>query len=189
MLSGISVPQDYAKAASWLEKAADQGLPRRNSISGALYEAGNGVQQDDAQGRGLVSKSRRTGLCPRRTASRAALRSRRRRAAGLCAQAAGWYRKAALQELPEAEYNLGTLYERGIGVPQDYAQAADLYRRAAEKGNASAQFNLGLLYDNGTGVEKDYAQAAAWYTKAAEQGFPEPSSTSARCMPMARASR
>ena len=64
------------------------------------------------------------------------------------------------------------LYERGVGVPQDYAQAADLYRRAAEQGNAAAQFNLGLLYDNGQGVQRDYAKAASWYIKAAEQGLP-----------------
>ena len=91
-----------------------------------------------------------------------------------------------LQHLPEAEYNLGTAYERGIGVPQDYTQAADLYRRAAEQGNASAQFNLALLYDNGTGVARDYAQAAAWYTKAAEQGLPVPSSILAPCMQTVR---
>jgi TPR repeat protein len=64
------------------------------------------------------------------------------------------------------------VYERGIGVPQDYAQAADLYRRAADKGDADAQFNLAILYDNGTGAPKNYMAAAGWYEKAAEQGLP-----------------
>jgi len=86
-------------------------------------------------------------------------------------QPAGTARLPA-QNNPEAQYNLGTFYESGQGVPQDYAQAVDLYRRAANQGLAAAQFNLGLLYDNGQGVDRDYAQAAQWYLKAAEQGLP-----------------
>jgi TPR repeat protein len=47
--SGISVAQDYSKAASWLQKAGDQGLAPAQFDMGALYEAGNGVQQDDTR--------------------------------------------------------------------------------------------------------------------------------------------
>ncbi len=79
-------------------------------------------------------------------------------------------RKAAERGDARAQYNLGSLYEDGRGVPQDSAQAAVWYRKAAEQGDADAQFNLGVLYDNGIGVPQDYAQAAVWYRKAAEQG-------------------
>jgi len=54
-----------------------------------------------------------------------------------------------------AQYNLAVLYDRGFGVPQDYAEAAKWYRAAAERGDIAAQANLGTLYANGWGVARD----------------------------------
>ncbi len=62
-----------------------------------------------------------------------------------------------------AQYNLGNMYRKGLGVPQDYAEAARWYRKAAEQGNAEAQFNLGSMYYHGYGVPQDYVQAHMWY--------------------------
>jgi len=39
------------------------------------------------------------------------------------AQAAAWFRKAAVQGLPFAQYELGSMYDSGEGVSQDYAEA------------------------------------------------------------------
>src|SRR5689334_6799617 len=47
-----------------------------------------------------------------------------------------------------AQYNIGMLYARGQGVPQDYRQAAEWYRKAAEQGVAAAQYNLGVMCAN-----------------------------------------
>ena len=69
-----------------------------------------------------------------------------------------------------AQYELGFMYDRGLGVHQDFKEAASWYRKAAEQGNASAQFYLGQAYDLGKGVAPDYNEAAVWYRKAAEQG-------------------
>ena len=46
---GIVVSQDYAKAASWFQKAADQGAAQAQDRLGKLYESGSGVQQDDGK--------------------------------------------------------------------------------------------------------------------------------------------
>lgn len=70
----------------------------------------------------------------------------------------------------EEQYNLGGMYARGEGVPQDYAEAARWFRKAAELGHAGAQSNLGAMYVNGRGVPQDYAEAVRWYRKGAEQG-------------------
>lgn len=71
---------------------------------------------------------------------------------------------------------LGLMYDKGIGVPQDYTEAIRWYRKGAEQGVAPAQFRLGGMYDNGKGVPQDYAQAIRWYRKAAsslqKSGFP-----------------
>ena len=72
----------------------------------------------------------------------------------------------------KAQNNLGVMYEKGLGVHQDYTQAMKWYRKAAEQGAATAQYNLGLLYANDSSNHQDYAQAAEWYRKAAEQGHP-----------------
>ncbi len=69
-----------------------------------------------------------------------------------------------------AQYNLGVLYRKGRGVPQDDVQARQWYAKAAAQGQAKAQFNLGTLYFNGEGVPKDYQQALRWFRLAADQG-------------------
>lgn len=79
-------------------------------------------------------------------------------------------RRAAEQGDADAQSNLGFMFEKGRGVPQDYAQAVYWYCKAAEQGNAVAQNNLGFLYCKGLGVPQDYPQAVSWFRKAAEQG-------------------
>lgn len=69
-----------------------------------------------------------------------------------------------------AQFELGYMYERGKGVPQDYKESLSWFRKSAEQGNASAQFYLGQRYDIGNGVPQDYTEAASWYRKSAEQG-------------------
>jgi hypothetical protein len=71
----------------------------------------------------------------------------------------------------ETQFHLGTLYETGNGVPQDYTQAIIWYRKAAEQNLAIAQYRLGVLYANGVGVPPDESQAAAWFRRAADQGY------------------
>ncbi len=70
----------------------------------------------------------------------------------------------------QTQFHLGTLYETGKGVPQDYAQAVLWYRKAAEQNLVVAEYRLGVLYANGFGAPLDKAQAATWFRKAAEQG-------------------
>jgi len=48
------------------------------------------------------------------------------------AQAAVWYRKAAERGDAGSQFDLGTLYDKGQGVPQNYSEAAGWYRKAAE---------------------------------------------------------
>lgn len=68
---------------------------------------------------------------------------------------------------PEAQNNVGQIYERGLGLAPDYALAAQWYRKAAEQGFSQAQINLGNLYEKGLGVERDPTEAINWYRRAA----------------------
>ena len=87
------------------------------------------------------------------------------------ARAVHWYRKAAEQGHPLAQYNLGFMYDRGEEIPEDDAMAVRWYREAAGQGYAGAQYNLGFVYDRGEGVPEDDAWAVHWFRKVAEQGF------------------
>ena len=70
-----------------------------------------------------------------------------------------------------AQYNLGQMYRKGQGVPQDYETAVKWYRLAAKQGIADAQHNLGVRYAKGEGVTRDDKTAVKFFTLAAKQGY------------------
>ena len=70
-----------------------------------------------------------------------------------------------------AQFELGRMFESGVGVGRDHQQAVFWYGRAAEQGHAQAQTNLGVLYARGLGVPRNDGYAVAWFRKAAEQGL------------------
>lgn len=65
-----------------------------------------------------------------------------------------WFLKAAKQGIVEAQYEVGKMYDDGLGVPTLSAMAKEWYLQAAEKGYPQAQFRIGRLYCLGRGVEK-----------------------------------
>ncbi|MEE9345018.1 MAG: caspase family protein [Methylococcales bacterium] len=67
----------------------------------------------------------------------------------------------------EAQFYVGEIYEKGLGISPDYDLAALWYRKAAEQGYSSAMVNLGYLYEKGFGVPQDSIAALNWYRKAA----------------------
>jgi TPR repeat protein len=72
---------------------------------------------------------------------------------------------------PQAQGNLGLMYEKGMGTDPDDKSAAYWLTKAAQKGDVNGENNLGFLYFNGHGVKQDYAQALQWFQKAADQGL------------------
>lgn len=84
------------------------------------------------------------------------------------AQALHWYRMAARNGQPAAQFRLGVLLSR-LSPPDD-AAAARWYRSAAEGGIAQAAYNLAVLHEAGRGVDPDDAEAAALYEQAFRGG-------------------
>ena len=80
------------------------------------------------------------------------------------------WRPLAEQGDAKAQFNLGGMYEFGLGVTEDGAEAVKWYRKAAEQGDAKAQIQLALIYDIGMVVPQDYVQAYVWYKLAVTQG-------------------
>jgi TPR repeat protein len=97
--------------------------------------------------------------------------------AGVAAARAGDYEAARREWRPlaeaghrDAQYNLGLLYENGLGVARDATAAAAWYRKAAEQDDREAQAMLAEMYAKGLGVARDDAEALVWYRRAAERG-------------------
>ncbi|MBN9669699.1 caspase family protein [Roseibium aggregatum] len=75
---------------------------------------------------------------------------------------------------PEAMFELGRLYEKGIGVEQDVKKALELFHRSADEKFADAINDLGFLhFQGGLGVPRDQKKAIDYFSKAAELRHPE----------------
>ena len=72
--------------------------------------------------------------------------------------------------MPHAKFQLGVLFERGDGVPQNETIAAGYYIEAAEQGLDWAQYFLAQLHRRGAGVPFDQTLAYAWLNIAASAG-------------------
>src|SRR5258707_8582879 len=63
---------------------------------------------------------------------------------------------------PDAQCNLGILYQKGLGVNKDAAEAFHLFQLSADKGNAQAEYQLAQMYAKGWGVPQSYSAALLW---------------------------
>lgn len=96
---------------------------------------------------------------------------------GLDATQRGDYATALSEWMPfveqgnyNSQFNLGLLYDKEFGVPQDHKSAVKWYRLVAEEENTIAQFNLGWMYEGEYGVPQDYVYAYMWGSLAASNG-------------------
>ena len=80
-----------------------------------------------------------------------------------------WH-EAALLGHERAQYNLGSGYASGTGLPRDFERAAYWWRQAALQGNTDALYNLGVLNYEGRGMKRDVVKAKHWWRRAALQG-------------------
>ena len=69
-----------------------------------------------------------------------------------------------------AQYNLGSAYMLGDGVPEDKPEGFKWFKKAAEEGSAENYWRLGICYDEGQGVAKNPEEAFECFEKAANMG-------------------
>jgi len=78
--------------------------------------------------------------------------------------------------------NLGWLYERGLGVPQDPARAVRLYEQSARSGDTMGAYRMGVHYLNGTGgLAQNVHEACRFFEQAAQAGFPHAQAELGNC--------
>ena len=83
-----------------------------------------------------------------------------------------WFGDAAGQGIVGAQFNIGLMHAKGLGVARDCALAAKWFRVAAKQNHALAQHGLGIIYTKGLGVERDLVRASMWSQLALKSAKP-----------------
>jgi localization factor PodJL len=131
------VPQDFAKAATWYQRAAAQGHANAQYRLGALYERGLGVAADPARARVWYGRAAEQGNV-RAMHNLAVFSAGRPGTSPDYPSAVQWFTEAADRGLADSQYNLGILYESGLGVPASMVEAYKWYALAARSGDKDA---------------------------------------------------
>jgi TPR repeat protein len=187
-IDGEIIHRDFEMAATWLRKAAAQGNADAHYLLGVMHEGGEGTPQDSQQAELHMWQAAEKGhteaqaWIDQHTGNQSSSRKDQHNSdmsfnEGVEAYEQQDYTKALKIWLPlaeqgnaQAQYRLGFMCFKGLGVPEDYEQAMAWYRMASTQGNADANFSLGFMYSTGSGVTQDDYQAELWFRKAAAQG-------------------
>lgn len=176
--TGKGVPQNERQAVKFFEMCAHKGLQYRAKWYLAdAYRQGKGVEKNLETAVYWYQKASTTdSFFPHAAYDLAALYAEGKDVEHDLKRAFKLYRKAVKYgSMPEAQFCLGYMHERGLGgVPKNQEKAFKYCHRAAQNGFVEAQMRLGRLYkdgrDIGLMVPKNPQQAIRWHHAAAEQG-------------------
>jgi localization factor PodJL len=131
------VPQNFADAARWFERAANRGLAPAQYRLGSLLEKGQGVKKDAEAARRLYLLAADKGNA-KAMHNLAVLYAEGIDGKPDYKAASQWFRKAATRGVADSQYNLGILFARGIGVEQNLAESYKWFALAAHQGDQDA---------------------------------------------------
>jgi localization factor PodJL len=134
---GRGVPQNFAEAARWFERAANRGLAPAQYRLGSLLEKGQGVKKDAEAARRLYLAAADKGNA-KAMHNLAVLYAEGIDGKPDYKTASQWFRKAATRGVGDSQYNLGILFARGIGVEQNLAESYKWFALAAQQGDQDA---------------------------------------------------
>ncbi|MCI6989707.1 MAG: sel1 repeat family protein [Campylobacter sp.] len=86
-------------------------------------------------------------------------------------KSAEYYKKVCDGGVDDTYYNVGVLYDTGLGVKQDYKEANKYYKMACDGGVDEGCFSLGFSYENAQEVKKNYTTAKKYFGKTCDFGF------------------
>jgi|GEM_PF-991373 len=117
----IESEKDYPDAFKWYTMAAEKGIENAQLILALMYLSGRGIPKDRAKAAKLF------------------------RAAAEKGSKDAWYclkKLATAEDSPTAQFCLGELYQKGLGVQQDTKAAMKCFRAAARHGDKEAKLRL-----------------------------------------------
>ncbi|MFT3989178.1 peptidoglycan-binding protein [Aestuariivirga sp.] len=162
-MDGNTVAQDYASAAYWYQKSAEQGLAPSAYRVATLYERGKGVAQDAVLALKWYEQAAAAGNV-KSMHNAAVIASGSDAGTPNFDKAFRWFSEAAKRGLKDSQFNLAVLYERGLGTGIDTGEAYFWYMQAAKQGDTDAAnraAELAKKMDPGA-MQKMTARIAAW---------------------------
>jgi TPR repeat protein len=186
----ISVLERNTEAFKWILQAARKGLKKAQWKLAEMYEAGQGVTQNESEAFKWYERAAKQGLKAAQFSlgslymqnkglpQRMSKQDRKQAAFNLFTLAAQQDTSTGEKGEMNAQFNLGLMYFHGDGVTKDLKTALFWFKEAAEQKLKEAQYFLGCMYESGQEVEggespENYAHALRLYTLAAEQGYAE----------------
>ena len=172
------IEQNYELAVKYYTEAAEQGNAEGIYNLAYLIDRGLGVKKDLVRAHKLYEQAAAQRSEP--------LEYGRRRNVGVAESeyeiglryaegivvhknlpmASIWYQRAVDHESDAAANNLAEMYEKGIGVVQNYGKAQELYEIAARRGDPNAMYSLVELALG----EGNFEMAEIWHERASNAG-------------------
>jgi len=157
---------DFETAMFQFQKIADQSdisqAAQANYMLGKMYERGDGVLIDDQIAHSYYDRAAKSGHAD------AVHRIQEYGSDESIVQ--DWYIESAWDGDVDAQYNLGYLFETGLGVQIDKNRAIQWYSEAAKRQHKDAQFRLGLMLISSESENRDVTSGKFWLKAAAENG-------------------
>lgn len=160
--------QDFKKAVTLYQKAADQGYARAQYMLGSCYKSGDGVEKNIDIAVELFQKAAAQGYA-RAQYSLGGDSLFGRGADRDIKKAREWLEKAANQGHCESQHLLGLIYSEN----QDYKNAFYWFQKGINQGHAGSTCMLAVHYRDGLGVKQDFTKAVELFQKAADLGDEE----------------
>ncbi|MGE0699590.1 MAG: hypothetical protein AB7O57_10875 [Hyphomicrobiaceae bacterium] len=170
LAEGKGIKQSFAEAATWFNRAAEQGVAVAQYRLAALYEWGKGVKADREAAKEWYRRAAAQGNVKSMHNLAVMLASPAGKGNPDYAEAASLFSTAAARGLADSQYNLGILYESGLGVPKDHAAAYKWYSLAAKGGDQDAGRRRDLLIArlSPETIEATDAQLVGWRPEATD---------------------
>ncbi len=160
-LKGRGVVQSDVEGARWLRAAAEHGVPEAQYGLGTLFANGRGLPRSEAETAKWLQKAADQGYAP----ARLAVGKLHVAGAGVSRDYHSAMKYFQQANTPEAWYQIGLLYQEGLGVPRNDAQAMTWFLKAARHKLPDAQYAIGQAYQN-----RDPIEAYSWFALAASNG-------------------
>lgn len=139
---GVGVTANDHKAFDWYSRAAEKQDTESQYQVGQSFLKGKGVVHSQEYGIEWLTKAADAGHAKAMRAIASYYYSRGDSKNGELDLAAAWYKKAASGGDAVAQYNLGSMFEKGEGISRDKSSAISWYRQAARQGHSESQKRL-----------------------------------------------
>ncbi len=163
---------DYNNALKWMERAAELGEPKMQTLLSYFYLSPEGEIEPDTT-KAIKWMKIRAEASNDTTAqyNLAMVYLMHNDKYYDVDEAILWLKKAAIMGMTSAATKLGMMYCDGVkGLENDYTEAHKWLELAAKKDDNVAQYYLGYMYGTGKGVKVSNKKSLKWHKKAAANG-------------------